>query len=81
MLFMDALELDTLDIDSGLSDLMSGNVDRETSKAVTAFSSGFHGDIWTGLWGCSAFGRDLGVKMIAIWCACFVSEGKAQGYV
>lgn len=74
MLFMDALELDMFDSTGPLPDLLPGHVDREIRKAYTAFSSKPLEDesytgIFTGLWGCGAFGGDWQVKTIIQWCA------------
>ncbi|PGH23767.1 hypothetical protein AJ80_02197 [Polytolypa hystricis UAMH7299] len=73
MLFMDALELDLLDLDDQVVDFLPGNVDREVAKAYTAFSSHTnsnpYSEIVTGLWGCGAFGGDREVKSVIQWCA------------
>ncbi|RTE76098.1 hypothetical protein BHE90_009443 [Fusarium euwallaceae] len=71
LVFMDALEMDMLEPSSegSLPDLQPENVDREIKKATAGFES-YQGDaIFTGLWGCGAFGGDPGVKMIILWIA------------
>ncbi|KAJ6526788.1 hypothetical protein B0H19DRAFT_1042088 [Mycena capillaripes] len=76
MLFMDALELDGHDTSSSTPDLLPGNIDRELTKAYTAFAS--YGDAYgtapydtvvTGHWGCGAFGGNREIKSIIQWCA------------
>ena len=82
MLFMDALELDSFDTQDGhfVPDLLSGNVDRELTKAYTAFNSGLkiacsgsdsdaYSEVVTGLWGCGAFGGNKEIKTLIQWCA------------
>ena len=82
MLFMDALELDYFDTQDGhfVPDLLSGNVDRELTKAYTAFNSGLkmacsgsdsdaYSEVVTGLWGCGAFGGNKEIKTLIQWCA------------
>jgi poly(ADP-ribose) glycohydrolase len=73
MLFMDALELDMFDAEDHVPDLLPGHVGRELRKAHTAFSSRPHEhgytEIFTGLWGCGAFGGDWQIKTIIQWCA------------
>lgn len=97
MLFMDALELDLYDSSAILPDLLPGNIDRELVKAYTAFSSHNsapsdsatqknYTEIFTGLWGCGAFGGNREVKSIIQWCAAsmanvslnFVCAGDSQ---
>lgn len=94
MLFMDALELDMYESSDEaelVPDFLPGNVDREIMKAYTAFSSGGSGngkydEIYTGLWGCGAFGGNWQAKTIIQWCAAsmagvplrFVVAGKLQ---
>ncbi|KAF9783067.1 hypothetical protein IL306_010101 [Fusarium sp. DS 682] len=71
LVFMDALEMDMLEHseNDGLPDLAPANIDREISKATNGFSS-YQGDaIFTGLWGCGAFGGDPGVKLVVLWLA------------
>ncbi len=63
MLFMDALELDMFDREEIVQDLLPEHVEREIRKANTSFSSSPPGaerymEIFTGLWGCGAFGGD-----------------------
>jgi len=78
MLFMDALELNMFDGEELVPDLLPGHVERETRKAYTAFSSrrsyeeGFT-EIFTGLWGCGAFGGNWQIKTIIQWCAAAMS--------
>ncbi|KAJ7143881.1 hypothetical protein C8R44DRAFT_657515 [Mycena epipterygia] len=73
MLFMDALELDSYDTSASTPDFLPGNVDRELTKAYTAFAS--YGDaapyetVVTGHWGCRAFGGNREIKSIIQWCA------------
>ncbi|KAJ6483519.1 hypothetical protein C8R47DRAFT_1017634 [Mycena vitilis] len=73
MLFMDALALDSYDTTTSTPDLLPGNVDRELTKAYTAFSS--YGDaapyetVVTGHWGCRAFGGNREIKSLIQWCA------------
>ncbi|KAJ7266429.1 hypothetical protein B0H12DRAFT_161093 [Mycena haematopus] len=72
MLFMDALELDSYDTAAVTPDLLPGNVDRELTKAYTAFAS--YGEapyetVVTGHWGCGAFGGDREIKSVIQWCA------------
>jgi poly(ADP-ribose) glycohydrolase len=73
LLLMDALEMDLADTTKGLADLDEGNVDREIRKAATAFTSPDHDIIWTGLWGCGAFGGNPAVKMVILWIAASVA--------
>lgn len=82
MLFMDALELDSFDTREGrfIPDLLPGNVDREFTKAYTAFQSGHdsvelphYTEVVTGLWGCRAFGGNAQIKTIIQWCAASLS--------
>ncbi|RSL61111.1 hypothetical protein CEP54_006397 [Fusarium duplospermum] len=71
LIFMDALEMDMLEPSSegSLPDLQPENIDREIKKATTGFES-YHGDsVFTGLWGCGAFGGDPGVKLMILWIA------------
>jgi poly(ADP-ribose) glycohydrolase len=92
MLFMDALELDVFERADLMPDLLPGHVEREIRKAYTAFSSEpFETEqqtkIFTGLWGCGAFGGDWQIKTIIQWCAAamsgvslhFVCAGDQQG--
>lgn len=77
MLFMDALELDSFDTSEGkhVPDVLPGNVDRELTKAYTAFNSGAqrvpsgYSHVVTGLWGCGAFCGNSEIKTIIQWCA------------
>ncbi|KAI1196707.1 poly glycohydrolase-domain-containing protein [Nemania serpens] len=69
MLFMDALELDVEDDETGLPDLKPDHLTREIDKAVIAFSSGPYDVIWSPIWGCGAFGGDPFVKVALLWCA------------
>lgn len=78
MLFMDALELDMFDQVDLVPDLLPGHVEREVKKAYTAFSfrpseHEQYTEIFTGLWGCGAFGGDWQVKTIIQWCAASAS--------
>ncbi|KAJ4266343.1 hypothetical protein NW762_004327 [Fusarium torreyae] len=71
LVFMDALEMDMLEGSSSndLPDLHSENIDREIKKATVGLAS-YKGDrVFTGLWGCGAFGGDPGVKLILLWLA------------
>ncbi|KAF4944038.1 hypothetical protein FSARC_14784 [Fusarium sarcochroum] len=71
LVFMDALEMDMLEgsFDNDLPDLHPENIDREIRKATVGLAS-YRGDrIFTGLWGCGAFGGDPGVKLILLWLA------------
>ncbi|KAJ7187233.1 Poly glycohydrolase, partial [Mycena filopes] len=74
MLFMDALALDGYDAAEMTPDLLPGNVDRELTKAYTAFASSY-GDaapyetVVTGHWGCGAFGGNKEIKSVIQWCA------------
>ncbi|KAM0426704.1 hypothetical protein ACHAPT_008020 [Fusarium lateritium] len=71
LVFMDALEMDMLEPSSegSLPDLLPENIDREIKKAAAGFES-YRGDaIFTGLWGCGAFGGDPGVKLVVLWIA------------
>ncbi|KAJ6480408.1 hypothetical protein C8R45DRAFT_905972 [Mycena sanguinolenta] len=72
MLFMDALELDGYDASAETPDLLPGHVDRELTKAYTAFAS--HGEapyetVVTGHWGCGAFGGNREIKSLIQWSA------------
>ncbi|KAJ7779626.1 hypothetical protein B0H16DRAFT_1359397 [Mycena metata] len=72
MLFMDALALDSYDTSELTPDLLPRNVDRELTKAYTAFAS--YDDtpyetIVTGHWGCGAFGGNKEIKSMIQWCA------------
>ncbi|KAJ7606685.1 hypothetical protein FB45DRAFT_847552 [Roridomyces roridus] len=71
MLFMDALELDGYNTTAVTPDLLPGNVDRELTKAYTAFSSGRppYVNVVTGHWGCRAFGGNREIKSLIQWCA------------
>jgi poly(ADP-ribose) glycohydrolase len=72
LLFMDALEIDELDDESGLPDVQPENIQREVRKAYTAFSSWTSGDlatVYAGIWGCGAFNGDPGIKMVILWIA------------
>ncbi|OJJ54850.1 hypothetical protein ASPSYDRAFT_49933 [Aspergillus sydowii CBS 593.65] len=73
MLFMDALELDTLTVegDRPIPDISpSSRLSREMIlKAYNAFSSGTYSHVVTGLWGCGTFGGNKYVKCIIQWCA------------
>ncbi|KAJ7673983.1 hypothetical protein DFH06DRAFT_1266769 [Mycena polygramma] len=79
MLFMDALALDNYDTTTSTPDLLPGNVDRELTKAYTAFAS--YGDaapyetVVTGHWGCRAFGGNREIKSIIQWCAASLAGG------
>ncbi|KAJ7249472.1 hypothetical protein C8J57DRAFT_1139514 [Mycena rebaudengoi] len=77
MLFMDALELDGYDMSVSTPDLLPGNVDRELTKAYTAFASYPGGapyeTVVTGHWGCRAFGGDREIKSIIQWSAASVA--------
>ncbi|KAM0562856.1 hypothetical protein ACHAPJ_001696 [Fusarium lateritium] len=71
LVFMDALEMDMFECSSNndLPDLHPENIDREIRKATIGLAS-YKGDrIFTGLWGCGAFGGDPGVKLILLWLA------------
>ncbi|RBR25940.1 uncharacterized protein FIESC28_01213 [Fusarium coffeatum] len=71
LVFMDALEMDMVErsSDNDLPDLYPENIDRELNKAINGFTS-YNGDsIFTGLWGCGAFGGDPGVKLMILWLA------------
>ncbi|KAF5584623.1 poly(ADP-ribose) glycohydrolase [Fusarium pseudocircinatum] len=76
LVFMDALEMDMLDHseDTGLPDLSYGNIDREINKAANGFSSYKGNSVFTGLWGCGAFGGDPGVKLLILWLAAGVAD-------
>ncbi|KAI1112247.1 poly glycohydrolase-domain-containing protein [Nemania sp. NC0429] len=76
MLFMDALELDVEDDETGLPDLEPDRIAREINKAAIAFSSGSYDVVWSPLWGCGAFGGDPFVKVALLWCA--ASTAKAS---
>ncbi|KAL2870402.1 uncharacterized protein BJX67DRAFT_345491 [Aspergillus lucknowensis] len=75
MLFMDALELDTLPVegDSLIPDpdiYPSSHLSRDMIlKAYNWFSSDTYSHIVTGLWGCGTFGGNRYVKCILQWCA------------
>ncbi|KAF5633508.1 poly(ADP-ribose) glycohydrolase [Fusarium tjaetaba] len=71
LVFMDALEMDMLEHseDTGLPDLSHENIDRELNKAANGFSSYKGNSVFTGLWGCGAFGGDPGVKLLILWLA------------
>ncbi|KAM0299962.1 hypothetical protein ACHAPM_007194 [Fusarium culmorum] len=76
LVFMDALEMDMVERSSSddLPDLYLENIDREINKATNGFKS-YNGDsIFTGLWGCGAFGGDPGVKLIVLWLAAGASN-------
>jgi poly(ADP-ribose) glycohydrolase len=75
MLFMDALEIDMIENGQGLPDLDPENLLRELKKAICAFSSSPLTEVWTGLWGCGAFGGDPGIKMTILWVAASVTGG------
>lgn len=85
LLFLDALELDSYDSSTITPDLLPGNIDREVTKAYTAFTAfrGYHSipakeagkggirypAIRTGLWGCGSFGGNAQIKTIIQICA------------
>ncbi|KAJ4015715.1 hypothetical protein NW752_006636 [Fusarium irregulare] len=71
LVFMDALEMDMVERSSGndLPDLYPENIDRELNKAINGFTSYNGHSIFTGLWGCGAFGGDPGVKLMILWLA------------
>ncbi|KAJ7708149.1 hypothetical protein B0H17DRAFT_1000195 [Mycena rosella] len=73
MLFMDALELESYNTSTSTPDLLPGNVDRELTKAYTAFSSYEdappYTSVVTGHWGCRAFGGNREIKSMIQWCA------------
>ncbi|KAH7261054.1 uncharacterized protein BKA55DRAFT_608544 [Fusarium redolens] len=71
LIFMDALEMDMLDHleNDGLPDLTAENIDREINKAANGFSSYKGNSVFTGLWGCGAFGGDPGMKLMVLWLA------------
>ncbi|KAF5545851.1 poly(ADP-ribose) glycohydrolase [Fusarium napiforme] len=71
LVFMDALEMDMLEHseDTGLPDLFRENIDREINKAANGFSSYKGNSVFTGLWGCGAFGGDPAVKLLILWLA------------
>ncbi|KAF5230503.1 hypothetical protein FAUST_9773 [Fusarium austroamericanum] len=76
LVFMDALEMDMVERSSSddLPDLYPENIDREISKAKNGFTS-YKGDsVFTGLWGCGAFGGDPGVKLMVLWLAAGASN-------
>jgi poly(ADP-ribose) glycohydrolase len=76
LVFMDALEMDMVErsSDKDLPDLYPENIDRELQKATHGFTS-YNGDsIFTGLWGCGAFGGDPGVKLMILWLAAGVAN-------
>lgn len=77
MLFIDALELDMVDVKEGaLPDLLLGNTDREIRKAFAAFTSARYAEVRTGLWGCGAFCGDPAVKVLLLWVAASVAGVK-----
>lgn len=69
LIFMDALEMDMAEAADDLPDLTKENLDREYVKAFKGFSSNLYNRVWTGLWGCGAFGGDPAVKLVILWCA------------
>ncbi|RGP75669.1 poly adp-ribose glycohydrolase [Fusarium longipes] len=71
LVFMDALEMDMVQRSSsnGLPDLYPENIDREINKAINGLTSHKGDSIFTGLWGCGAFGGDPGVKLMVLWLA------------
>ncbi|KAH7179377.1 uncharacterized protein B0J16DRAFT_169671 [Fusarium flagelliforme] len=76
LVFMDALEMDMVErsSDNDLPDLYPENIDRELQKATNGFTS-YNGDsIFTGLWGCGAFGGDPGVKLMILRLAAGVAN-------
>ncbi|KAM0348929.1 hypothetical protein ACHAPU_003863 [Fusarium lateritium] len=71
LVLMDALEMDMFEQtpSGGLPDLYPENSDREIRKATNGFAS-YKGDsVFTGIWGCGAFGGDPGVKLMVLWLA------------
>ncbi|KAF5622894.1 poly(ADP-ribose) glycohydrolase [Fusarium sp. NRRL 52700] len=76
LVFMDALEMDMFDHseNDGLPDLSHGTIDREINKAANGFSSYNGNSVFTGLWGCGAFGGDPGVKLLILWLAAGVAD-------
>lgn len=80
MLFMDALEIDEAEESEELPDLLPGNIEREITKAYTAFSS-WHATaakVWAGVWGCGAFNGDPPVKMTILWVAASLAGKELQ---
>lgn len=71
LVLMDALEMDMVERSSGndLPDLYPENIDRELNKAINGLTSYNGHSIFTGLWGCGAFGGDPGVKLMILWLA------------
>jgi poly(ADP-ribose) glycohydrolase len=79
MLFMDALELDLYEESHILPDLLPGHLYRELRKAYTAFASedgekSTYSDIYTGLWGCGAFGGNKYIKSLVQWFAASMAK-------
>jgi poly(ADP-ribose) glycohydrolase len=94
MLFMDALELDLVDLvhphgGGNIPDLMPGYLHRELAKAYTAFSSHYYSGnirkpysfVTTGHWGCGAFGGNKQVKAIIQWYAASMANVPELRYV
>ncbi|QPC72394.1 hypothetical protein HYE68_003146 [Fusarium pseudograminearum] len=76
LVFMDALEMGMVERSSSddLPDLYPESIDREINKATNGFTS-YKGDsVFTGLWGCGAFGGDPGVKLMVLWLAAGASN-------
>lgn len=73
MLLADALELDDVDASTGLPDLLPGNVRRELHKLYAAFVAPpgvrSYTHVVAGAWGCGAFGGNVEVKALVMWCA------------
>ena len=73
MLFMDALELDLANDTDGSPDLKPETIERELRKAAVAFASGEYTTVWSGPWGCGAFGGDAAAKITILWIAASVA--------
>ncbi|KAJ7198023.1 hypothetical protein GGX14DRAFT_185272 [Mycena pura] len=73
MLFMDALPLDGYHMAVVTPDLLPGHLERELTKAFTAFASydnqARYATVVTGHWGCGAFGGNREIKSLIQWCA------------
>lgn len=76
LIFMDALEMDMAEAAHDLPDLKEENIGRDYVKAFKGFSSNLYGQVWTGLWGCGAFGGDPAVKLVILWCASSAAGAK-----
>lgn len=87
MLFMDALEMDIIGVDTNLFIPDIHPSTRLSREMILKAYNAFHGDaepyshIVTGLWGCGAFGGNKYVKCLLQWCAASLAQVPALRFV